>query len=86
MFSGTLATTTALMTLQFSTVFAAPPPNFVFILADDQGQYSVGYNNPLIHSPAIDNLAATGVLLKEFYVYQYCSPTRQVTKLTRHPW
>ena len=57
---------------------APPPPNFVFILADDLGQYSIGYNNPEILTPAIDNLATTGVILNEFYVYMYCSPSRLV--------
>ena len=60
------------------TTTAPPPPNFVFILADDLGQYSIGYNNPEILTPAIDNLATTGVILNEFYVYMYCSPSRLV--------
>jgi hypothetical protein len=57
-------------------VVCASLPNFVFILTDDQGQYSIGYNNPQIISPHIDELASTGVLLTEFYTYMYCSPTR----------
>ena len=51
-------------------------PNFVFILSDDQGLYSVGFKNPEILTPAIDQLAVTGAILDEFYTYKFCSPTR----------
>ena len=51
-------------------------PNFVFILSDDQGLYSVGYKNPEILTPTIDQLASTGAILDEFYTYKFCSPTR----------
>jgi len=54
----------------------AVDPNFVFIIADDLGRYSIEFENSEIKSPAIDNLASSGLLLEEFYVYQYCSPTR----------
>lgn len=61
-------------------------PNIVFILADDQGQHSVGFNNVEIKSPYIDALASTGVLFEEFYTYIYCSPTRAAILTGRYPW
>lgn len=61
-------------------------PNFVIILADDLGQYSIGYKNSEILTPTIDSLANTGVLLNEFYTYKFCSPTRASLLTGRYPW
>jgi arylsulfatase A-like enzyme len=67
-------------------VSAAALPNIVFFLADDLGQGSIGYNNPEILTPAIDALAADGVILNEHYTYQYCSPTRGAFLTGRYGW
>ena len=51
-------------------------PNFVFILADDLGNYEIGYKNPQVLTPHINDLATTGLRLEQHYTYAYCSPTR----------
>ena len=52
-------------------------PNVVVFLADDQGygDFSVTGNTNL-HTPNIDQLAADGAFLSNFYVSPVCSPTR----------
>ncbi|XP_072023793.1 arylsulfatase B-like [Amphiura filiformis] len=51
-------------------------PHVLFILADDLGFNDVGYHNPYITSPTIDELATTGVRLENYYVANLCSPSR----------
>ena len=59
-----------------------PPPNIVFILADDLGFNNVGWQQkkhgmePEIHTPVIDELAENGLHLDRMYSYKYCSPSR----------
>lgn len=52
--------------------------NFLFILSDDQGYWSLGsYGNPEIHTPVLDKLAGEGTLFKNFYCTSpVCSPAR----------
>ena len=52
------------------------PPHIVYILADDYGFNDVGYHNPRIKTPNLDNLAADGVRLENYYVQPICTPTR----------
>ena len=48
--------------LLFITVAAAKPPNVVFILADDMGQWAAGaYGNEEIITPNINRLASEGI-------------------------
>lgn len=54
----------------------APPPNIVFIIADDLGHRDVGWHGSEIKTPVLDKLAAGGVDLARHYVYPTCSPTR----------
>ena len=54
----------------------ARPPNIILALADDLGWNNVGWRNPELRTPVIDNLRATGVDLQRLYVFKYCSPTR----------
>lgn len=61
-------------------------PNLVFLLADDFGHYSVGYNNPDILTPHINNLATNGITLLEHYTYMFCSPTRTSLLTGRWPF
>eukprot|EP01147_Barroeca_monosierra_P010207 gene10207-2364_t len=53
-------------------------PNFLFIMVDDLGWNGFGYNsnNQEVITPNIDSLARRGVILKQHYVYKFCSPTR----------
>ena len=60
-------------------------PNILFILADDVGWYDVGYHNPKIQTPNIDELAKTGVMLDSYYVQPLCTPTRGALMTGRYP-
>ena len=55
-----------------------PPPNIIFILADDLGYGDLGcYGAPDIRTPNLDRLAAEGVRFTDFYANgAVCSPTR----------
>lgn len=56
---------------------AAPKPNVVVILTDDQGYGELGATgNPVIRTPHIDRLADQSVWLTNFHVMPVCSPTR----------
>ncbi len=73
--------------LAVPTLQAAEPqkPHIVFILADDQGSYDVGYKGGEIKTPAIDQLALAGTQLDQFYVQPVCSPTRASLMTGRYP-
>ncbi len=60
------------------SVWAAQPPNFVVILADDLGYADVGFHGCKdIPTPHLDRLAAGGVRCAAGYVsHSFCSPTR----------
>jgi hypothetical protein len=51
-------------------------PNIVFIFADDLGWADVGYHHNEIRTPNIDQLAASGVKLENYYVQPLCTPSR----------
>ncbi len=52
-------------------------PNVVLILTDDQGWGDLNLNgNTNIHTPEIDQLAAGGAVMENFYVQPLCAPTR----------
>ncbi len=51
-------------------------PNVVFIIADDMGWNDVGYNNPSMITPHIDQLAKEGVTFTHHYATPTCTPTR----------
>jgi len=58
-------------------VHAAPRPNVLIVLADDQGWGDLSVNgNTNLSTPHIDSIATTGALLDRFYVCPVCSPTR----------
>jgi arylsulfatase A-like enzyme len=57
----------------------APKPNIVIILSDDQGNADAGYQRSpsIVSTPAIDKLAADGVVFTNGYASAYvCAPTR----------
>ncbi len=70
----------------FSAAASPPAPHIVFILADDLGFNAPGYRNPDLVTPALDELAATGVVLDAFYSYKYCSPSRASFLTGRFPY
>lgn len=51
-------------------------PNILLIVADDLGFTDVGVYGGEIRTPNLDNLAADGLLLTNFYAAPTCSPTR----------
>ena len=56
---------------------ARRPPNFIIILADDQGYGDLGsYGHPTIRTPNIDRMAAEGQRWTSFYAAPVCTPSR----------
>jgi len=51
-------------------------PNILLIVADDLGWSHIGYQNPQVKTPHMDQLANHGVKLNQHYVAPSCSPTR----------
>ena len=66
---------------------AAAAPNFLLILADDLGYGDLGITgHPTSHTPAIDELARTGLRLTSFYTASpVCSPSRAGIATGRFP-
>eukprot|EP01052_Picozoa_sp_SAG31_P003358 SAG31_NODE_128_length_23532_cov_21.204754_3_plen_125_part_00 len=69
-----------------ASVAAKPPPHVIVTMVDDLGWNGLGFNsfadsptkgnNTEVQTPYIDGLAKGGVVLDNFYVYKFCSPTR----------
>lgn len=51
-------------------------PNIVLILADDMGYSDIGPFGGEISTPALDELAASGIRLTNFHTASSCNPTR----------
>ena len=69
-------------------VFAAKPPNILFILADDQSYKTVGCypeSWPWVKTPKIDALAASGVRFHGAYLGSWCMPSRASLLTGRWP-
>lgn len=62
-------------------------PNIVLLMGDDHGWDEVGYNgHPFLHTPVLDEMAATGLRMDRFYsASPVCSPTRGSVLTGRHP-
>lgn len=79
----------------FLTAFAVPPskqaskPHILYMLVDDWGWANVGYHrNPPtkeVVTPNIDSLVKDGLELDQFYVFQFCSPSRSSLLTGRLP-
>lgn len=61
-------------------------PNIILIMCDDLGYGDTGFNgNRVIRTPALDNMAAEGVVFRRFYAGgPVCSPTRGTCLTGRH--
>jgi arylsulfatase A-like enzyme len=67
----------ALLLLAQASLRAAPPPNIVFIITDDQGYGDLGHTgNPVVKTPHLDKLASESSQLTDYHVAPTCSPTR----------
>jgi arylsulfatase A-like enzyme len=66
---------------------ASGPPNIIMILIDDLGQRDIGpYGSTFHPTPALDRLAATGMLFTDGYAAcNVCSPTRAAVQTGKHP-
>jgi arylsulfatase A-like enzyme len=64
----------------------AARPNILYIVSDDQGWKDVGYHGSDIKTPNIDQLAATGTRLEQFYAQPMCTPTRAALMTGRYPF
>ena len=67
------------------TLFAAP--NIILMMGDDQGWEETGYHeHPHVKTPTLDEMAAQGLRLENFYAaHPSCSPTRASFLTGRHP-
>jgi len=70
--------------LIWAQLFGAQP-NVIIILTDDQGWGDIGYNNPKVYTPNMDNLAQNGALFTNHYVMAQCTPTRVALMTGRYP-
>ncbi len=53
------------------------PLNVILVMTDDQGYPDMAcHGNPVIQTPHMDKLAASGVRFMDFHVNPFCSPTR----------
>ncbi|XP_022328529.1 arylsulfatase I-like [Crassostrea virginica] len=59
-------------------------PNIFFIAVDDMGNNDIGYNNPEVETPNLNNLGNNGVILESNYVYPVCSPSRSAFMTGRY--
>ncbi|XP_076851943.1 arylsulfatase I [Brachyhypopomus gauderio] len=65
------------LALPHATAHQQQPPHLVFVMVDDQGYSDVGYHGSQdIRTPVLDQLAAQGVKLENYYVQPICSPSR----------
>lgn len=60
-------------------------PNIIIIVADDLGWNDVGFHNPEMITPHLNDLANKGIELKRFYVGSLCSPTRAGILTGKYP-
>ncbi|HVN84760.1 MAG TPA: arylsulfatase [Candidatus Binatia bacterium] len=65
---------------------AGKRPNIVYIVADDLGWKDVGFHGSDIKTPTIDQLAAAGTRLEQFYAQPMCTPTRAALMTGRYPF
>jgi arylsulfatase A-like enzyme len=76
-----------LFVMPCATGWAESPPNIILCMGDDHGWDETGYNgHPHLHTPVLDEMAATGLRLDNFYsAHPSCSPTRGSVLTGRHP-
>ncbi|KAL3842664.1 hypothetical protein ACJMK2_020654 [Sinanodonta woodiana] len=68
------------------TVTSLQRPHIIFIVADDLGWNDVGWINPDIYTPNLDQLAGKGVILNSSYVQPTCTPSRAAFMTGYYPF
>ena len=82
--------TAALVLLALAVMVSAradnPPPNIVFIMADDLGYHELGaFGQQKIRTPNLDRLADQGIRLTRHYAGSaVCAPTRSILMTGMH--
>jgi len=61
-------------------------PNFIVLFVDDMGYNDIGFHNPAVVSPNIDELAGQSVRVEQYYTNQVCSPSRYSLLSGRYPY
>ena len=66
---------------------ASAQPNIILMMGDDHGWEETGYHgHPHVKTPVLDEMAAQGLRLENFYAaHPSCSPTRVSFLTGRHP-
>lgn len=62
-------------------------PHIIFILADDMGWNSIGYENFDLDfaTPTLNAMASEGVVMTQFYAQEVCTPARGALLTGRYP-
>lgn len=79
------AMATAARAAEPSPAAAGAKPNILYIVADDLGWKDVGFHGSDIRTPNIDQLAARGARLEQFYTQAFCTQTRAALLTGRYP-
>jgi len=82
-----LSLTLLLCSIGLSLFAESAPPNIILLMGDDHGWEETGYNgHPYVKTPVLDEMAASGLRLDNFYAsHPTCSPTRASFLTGRHP-
>ncbi len=66
-----------MLVMSASAAIAGERPNILFLASDDMRPQLGCYGDPLVHSPNLDRLAASGMVFQRAYCQQaLCSPSR----------
>jgi arylsulfatase A-like enzyme len=70
-----------------SSILTAPKPHIIFVLADDLGWNSMGYENYDLNftTPFLSDLASKGIIMDNYYAQEMCSPSRASLLTGRYP-
>ena len=91
MMHGATVLTALLLATCVSGAKLAKHPHVIFNVVDDWGHNDVGYHSSAapgtdVVTPNIDDLARSGVILEDYNVFRFCSPTRSTFLSGRHPY
>ena len=65
---------------------AAPRPNVIVVMTDDQGYGDLScHGNPVLKTPHLDRMHADSVRFTDFHVSPFCTPTRAALMTGNHP-